>query len=728
MSELQFPKYPIVGQEYDFPPYRYYWDGVKWKTKGIGYNPVNDLRNELEPRISDNESKAFEALRRSYAEAGYHLVSGSFEVGGVLVNANDVLLYEETGVAYAYSGTLPHTVAEGETPSSAGWVSRENKNAISISLEDWGVSTTNTPEANAAVFITAIKSGIPIAPPQRAYTFQFDGQPITYTGSVLDIDLGPHKHTFINYGGITANSLLALRYNGRFTANSGYCKGLGSFRNLMVLDIDVIEITDVFCDSPTSAQQFFGLEYSSNTFGDNVFVMNIRSAIFINVKTKTPDLPNATPMTGIGNFGSSSSQSKQHLLAIGNLYVENFYTVGADGITPIGGDSDFFRLFTNPTLLTIGNCYISNVGKRFIKTQEEAHVIVENLVTKLDSRFSTTNYNGTFEGQSANSGNPTRFTILKAEIDYPSGLTPVFFNASGLPHSMIIEGAKFKNLGVYMQNVAGEFTIKKSSGGGLSGTMPQSKKCRIEDCEITNFRGTNSANTVVVRSSISLADDYASTAFPFGNSPAIFQNVELLNWDTNVRVCIFKHIDKVTLSRTRGTSMRRPFVPETGKNCTFVDVEMLGIDTTAAAIESPGAGTTGSVVCRGYRSTTALAYVSSGTWAFILDDCASDVVTGAGVASISRAIYGAKLLSAVASLDFGSIPANSSVELTMTLAGVTTSSGVTFASPQATLLPSLVWSARVSGADTVSVRVANISTGAVTVPVVNWRADCLMHL
>ena len=26
MSELQFPKDPIVGQEYDFAPYKYYWD------------------------------------------------------------------------------------------------------------------------------------------------------------------------------------------------------------------------------------------------------------------------------------------------------------------------------------------------------------------------------------------------------------------------------------------------------------------------------------------------------------------------------------------------------------------------------------------------------------------------------------------------------------------------------------------------------------------------------
>ena len=32
MSELQFPKDPVVGQEYDFSPYKYYWDGVKWKA------------------------------------------------------------------------------------------------------------------------------------------------------------------------------------------------------------------------------------------------------------------------------------------------------------------------------------------------------------------------------------------------------------------------------------------------------------------------------------------------------------------------------------------------------------------------------------------------------------------------------------------------------------------------------------------------------------------------
>ena len=48
MSELQFPKNPAVGQQYDFPPYRYYWDGIKWKTMGIGHNPVNDTGSAIQ--------------------------------------------------------------------------------------------------------------------------------------------------------------------------------------------------------------------------------------------------------------------------------------------------------------------------------------------------------------------------------------------------------------------------------------------------------------------------------------------------------------------------------------------------------------------------------------------------------------------------------------------------------------------------------------------------------
>lgn len=65
---------------------------------------------------SSTKVLAREALRRSYAEAGYNLVDGSFEEGVTVTTATDVLLHEATGVAYAYSGTLPHTIGVGETP------------------------------------------------------------------------------------------------------------------------------------------------------------------------------------------------------------------------------------------------------------------------------------------------------------------------------------------------------------------------------------------------------------------------------------------------------------------------------------------------------------------------------------------------------------------------------------------------------------------------------------
>lgn len=58
-----------------------------------------------------------EALRRSYAEAGYNLVDGSFEAGGTLVNANDVLLQERTGKAF--SGPAGD-VAPGTDPTLPG--------------------------------------------------------------------------------------------------------------------------------------------------------------------------------------------------------------------------------------------------------------------------------------------------------------------------------------------------------------------------------------------------------------------------------------------------------------------------------------------------------------------------------------------------------------------------------------------------------------------------------
>ena len=102
----------------------YAWTGAFPKVVAPGADPAAvagfvmrsdaGLRAEIIPSVS-------EAMRRSYAEAGYNLVVGSFESGGTLVNSNDVLLQERTGKAYTGPAG---TVAAGTNPASGGFVDR----------------------------------------------------------------------------------------------------------------------------------------------------------------------------------------------------------------------------------------------------------------------------------------------------------------------------------------------------------------------------------------------------------------------------------------------------------------------------------------------------------------------------------------------------------------------------------------------------------------------------
>ena len=130
-------KDPIAWQagqtEPVFNQLRQFTDGSWWYAPSattsnpisMGSTPVGDplwkaysfdAIGKLTPQIR-------EALRRSYAEAGYNLVDGSFEAGGTLVNSvTDVLLYEATGIAYLWLGALPKVVPAGSTPASTGGI------------------------------------------------------------------------------------------------------------------------------------------------------------------------------------------------------------------------------------------------------------------------------------------------------------------------------------------------------------------------------------------------------------------------------------------------------------------------------------------------------------------------------------------------------------------------------------------------------------------------------
>ena len=81
---------------------------------------LSDGSYTAEFAVPKGGAAGFEALRRSYADAGLTLVEGSFETGGTLSSATDVLLHNVTAKAYAWTGAFQHVVAPGTNPTLPG--------------------------------------------------------------------------------------------------------------------------------------------------------------------------------------------------------------------------------------------------------------------------------------------------------------------------------------------------------------------------------------------------------------------------------------------------------------------------------------------------------------------------------------------------------------------------------------------------------------------------------
>jgi hypothetical protein len=102
------------------------WSDVPMNvSEGVGGEggALNLQAEALGNRSEINKVTSREALRRSYAEAGYNLVSGSFEAGGTLVNANDVLIHEASGKAFSGPAGVVDAGTDPTLPSSV-YVSR----------------------------------------------------------------------------------------------------------------------------------------------------------------------------------------------------------------------------------------------------------------------------------------------------------------------------------------------------------------------------------------------------------------------------------------------------------------------------------------------------------------------------------------------------------------------------------------------------------------------------
>lgn len=108
-------------------------DGVEYvreDTVNMYYRlKLSDGSYTAEFPVPKGGAAGFEALRRSYAEAGFTMVAGSFEEGGTLTSSSDALLHKATGIAYSWDGVFPQVVAASSTPTpigAGGWIDRSD--------------------------------------------------------------------------------------------------------------------------------------------------------------------------------------------------------------------------------------------------------------------------------------------------------------------------------------------------------------------------------------------------------------------------------------------------------------------------------------------------------------------------------------------------------------------------------------------------------------------------
>lgn len=115
--------YDVVAQKAwalpDLPPNAYI---VKVEGNQLTYNPGKVTVTLLSTYQKVNSQALW---KRSLAEAGLILLSGSFEEGAKITLPTQVLLYEATGKHYRWDGTIPSggkDVPPGSTPTSSGGI------------------------------------------------------------------------------------------------------------------------------------------------------------------------------------------------------------------------------------------------------------------------------------------------------------------------------------------------------------------------------------------------------------------------------------------------------------------------------------------------------------------------------------------------------------------------------------------------------------------------------
>lgn len=335
-------------------------------SEGVGGEggALNLQAEALGNRSEINKITSREALRRSYAETGYNLVSGSFETGGIINSPTDVLISDATGKGYSYTGTYPHTVGASEDPESVGWsdrsillpgagVIRNNKFSLRdfISIKDFGTDANAfvqaAQEADGRVVIVPIADDDTPLPADYSNTlFEYYGNhPMRMTHSSIPNGISKKslKAQFSTYHPLSIRSAWHIEAqaqgsgkNGPVSADYGHTiaihkKGYGGAIDPLPGEIDGLSIM-VRQDGPKG--QPSGSANSSDASGILVNIQNVEDVGF------TSALETST--SNITRGGSGISRSIQTQIGVLDMNAYGTPSYGYVAISTNGSNSHAF--------------------------------------------------------------------------------------------------------------------------------------------------------------------------------------------------------------------------------------------------------------------------------------------------------------------------------------------------------------------------------------------------
>ena len=293
--------------------------------------------------VSDSEAlhaQTREALRRSYADAGLNLVEGSFEEGGELLVASDVMI-TASGAGYSWGGPeFPHNVVKGTDPTAVtGYVPRTDvtlRSDINVvvkryaSVEDMVNDATliigqrvafDSYYAGAGV---GGNEGVVVA----ASTGTPDGGSFITLASGLQVkglfaDKVTNPYQFGAKGDGVTDDITSLQNNANFCFDSGYLLDLCSGEYVISSELDFVA---------NQASGNFEMPYAIRSDGRNsckfIYTGSGGTAISIVSTTTQKNIANGIIDGGFKVINTGSGEKGVHFLGINNWEIENLYVSG----------------------------------------------------------------------------------------------------------------------------------------------------------------------------------------------------------------------------------------------------------------------------------------------------------------------------------------------------------------------------------------------------------------